>query len=183
MADAHIKTARLLLRKPILSDAAAYLQLYNEPCFIRNIRDKNLRTIEDVENDLKTTFENHFQEHGYGLLSMVLPDGTCIGQCGLVKRPELEIPEIGFAILSDYQNQGYVSEAAEAVLDYAFTDLGINKLGGLVKPDNMASISILTKLRMSFVKGFKLVNEEPQVKYFELTKEAYLNNKMTGEKQ
>ena len=174
MRDPRLKTARLLLRKTLVSDAAAYLQLYNEPCFIQNIRDKNLRTLEDVERDIETTFENHYQQHGYGLLSMQLHDGNCIGQCGLIKRPELEIPEIGFALLSQYHNQGYVSEAAHEVLRYAFEDLQLERLAGLVKPDNMASIRILTRLNMKFINGFKLVADEPQVKYFELTRAAYL---------
>ena len=180
MRDPLLKTARLLLRKTLVSDAAAYLQLYNEPCFIHNIRDKKLRTLEDVERDLETTFANHYEEHGYGLLSMQLEDGTCIGQCGLVKRPELDIPEIGFALLSQYHNQGYVTEAAHEVLRYAFEDLQLQRLAGLVKPDNMASIRILTKLNMKFIKGFKIVDYEPQVKYFELTRDAYLQQH-TGE--
>lgn len=157
------------------------MKLYNEDCFINNIRDKKLRTLKQVERDLETTFENHYQEHGFGLLSMELNDGTCIGQCGLVKRPELEIPEIGFALLSQYHNQGYVSEAAQEVLRYAFEDLQLERLAGLVKPDNMASIRILTKLNMRFIKGFKIVDEEPQVKYFELTRNAYLENINAGE--
>lgn len=157
------------------------MKLYNEDCFINNIRDKKLRTLKQVERDLETTFENHYQEHGFGLLSMELNDGTCIGQCGLVKRPELEIPEIGFALLSQYHNQGYVSEAAQEVLRYAFEDLQLERLAGLVKPDNMASIRILTKLNMRFIKGFKIVDEEPQVKYFEVTRKAYLENINAGE--
>ncbi len=177
MDDPRLTTQRLLLRKACIADAPALLSLYNEEAFIRNIRDKQLRTLEDVEHELNTTFESHYEEHGFGLLSVVLEDGTCIGQCGIIKRPELDIPEIGFAILAAYHNQGFVSEAARAVLCYAFEDLQIERLAGLVKPDNIPSIRILTKLNMNFIKGFKIVDHEPQVKYFELTRAEYLEHK------
>ena len=182
MHDPQLTTARLLLRKAQLSDAATFLKLYNEDCFIHNIRDKKLRTIDAVERDLETTFADHYQEHGYGLLSMQLADGSCIGQCGLIKRPELELPEIGFALLRKYHNQGYVSEAAYEILRYAFEDLQLERLAGLVKPDNMASIRVLTKLNMKFIKGFNIVADEPQVKYFELTRDDYLKQHNTGGK-
>ena len=73
-----------------------------------------------------------------------------------------------------------MTEAAHEVLRYAFEDLQLQRLAGLVKPDNMASIRILTKLNMKFIKGFKIVDDEPQVKYFELTRDAYLQQH-TGE--
>ena len=107
---------------------------------------------------------------------MDLNDVSCIGQCGLIKRPELDIPEIGFALLEEYQNQGYVSEAAIAVMQYAFLELGLDRLAAMAKPDNIPSITVLSKLNMPFVKGFKVVEDQPQVKYFELQKANYLEH-------
>ena len=173
MSDLALSTARLTLRKPTPADAPQLLRLFNQADFIANIRDKNIRTEEQAIEEINNVILNHYDEHGFCLMSMDTADEQCIGMCGLVKRPALDIPDIGFAILSEFQNHGYVTEASFAVLEHGFNELGLEKLAAIVNPDNMASISVITKLGMPFIKGIQIEENEPRLKYFELTCSAF----------
>ena len=174
MADLRITTQRIVLRQPELKDAAQLLKLFNQADFIDNIRDKNIRTIADAEQEVEQNISSHFERFGFSMMSMDVKEQSCIGMCGLIKRDELEVPDIGFAILSEYQNNGLVSEAATAIIRFGFNELKLKRIGAIVKPDNMASIRVITKLGLSFVKGIRLTPEDNLVKYFEITQQEYI---------
>lgn len=169
-----LSTQRLTLRHVTLQDADKLLELYNQPDFINNIRDKGLRTIEQVEQDIQNTLLPHYQTHGYGLYAMDTADAACIGLCGLVKRPELEIADIGFAMRSRFQGQGYVTEACRAILEDSFKRLDLERLAAIVRPDNLASIHVIHAIDMTYIKAFQLEADGPLLKYFELQAADYL---------
>jgi RimJ/RimL family protein N-acetyltransferase len=77
----------------------------------------------------------------------LLTTGEHIGCCGL--RPydlPQKIYEIGFHIRSPFWGQGFATEAAQRVIDYAFTDLAVAALFAGHNPHNHASRSVLQKL-------------------------------------
>lgn len=54
--------------------------------------------------------------------------------------------ELGYILGREYWRQGYVAEAAGAVLDYAFRELAARRVMADTDPDNVASIRLLEKL-------------------------------------
>ena len=78
-----------------------------------------------------------------------------IGDCGL---EHMEIggkpaAELGYDFRSDYWNQGYATEAALAVRDFAFTELALPSLISLIRVGNKASRRVSEKI------GMKLTDE------------------------
>lgn len=59
-------------------------------------------------------------------------------------------PEVGlfYAISPRYQGQGYATEAAQALLDYAFEHLHLKRVVATTDYDNLASIGVMKKLGM-----------------------------------
>lgn len=57
--------------------------------------------------------------------------------------------EVGYEIHPNYWRKGFVFEANKAVLDYAFGELELYRVGAITFPENTASIRLLEKL------GFK----------------------------
>lgn len=53
---------------------------------------------------------------------------------------------LGYDLQSDFWNKGYVTEALEAVIDFGFQELDINRIEAEVMPGNTASERVLTKL-------------------------------------
>jgi RimJ/RimL family protein N-acetyltransferase len=92
------ETPRLRLRHLTQHDAAFILDLLNEPEFIRNIGDREVRTLEDARRYLRSGTVTGYEKLGFGLYLVELQeDATPIGVCGLLKRDYLDDVDVGFA--------------------------------------------------------------------------------------
>lgn len=145
----RIETPRLRLRPLQEPDADFVLRLVNDPAFIENIADKNLRTSEDVRTFLREGPWTNQARAGYGQLLVEAKDAReAVGVCGLLYREALGLTDVGFAILAEFRGRGFAIEAARAVLEYGYTDLELAEIVGLTSPTNLASIRVLERLGM-----------------------------------
>lgn len=71
-----------------------------------------------------------------------------IGSCGLLRVPHTEQLEIIYCIDRALRNQGYGTQAARAVLAYAFDELQVPLVHGRCARDNVASLRVLEKIGM-----------------------------------
>ena len=108
---------------------------------------------EQMEGWVQRNLE-HQSLHGYGLFSVILKsEGILIGDCGL-EHLEVEgdlATELGYDFRSDYWNQGFATEAASAVRDYAFNVLQLPSLISLIRVGNEGSKRVSEKIGMRFV--------------------------------
>lgn len=145
------ETPRLRLRHLTPHDAAFILELLNEPEFIRNIGDREVRTLEDARRYIGSGTVTGYEKLGFGLYLVELQEGaTPIGICGFLKRDYLEDVDVGFALRAPFRNQGYAFEAARAVLRYGQEALGLGRIVAITAPDNHASIKLLRRLGLEF---------------------------------
>jgi RimJ/RimL family protein N-acetyltransferase len=56
--------------------------------------------------------------------------------------------EIGWVLHPDHTGQGYMTEAASAVLAIAFDELGLHRVRAVLDPRNHASVALCTRLGM-----------------------------------
>ncbi|WP_433745656.1 GNAT family N-acetyltransferase [Falsibacillus pallidus] len=56
--------------------------------------------------------------------------------------------EIGWVFNPDYQNKGYASEAAKALLKYGFEELKLHRIIATCQPDNPPSWKVMEKIGM-----------------------------------
>jgi RimJ/RimL family protein N-acetyltransferase len=59
--------------------------------------------------------------------------------------------ELGYDLRSDYWNQGYATEAAIAVRDFAFRELKLPRLISLIRVGNLPSRRVAEKVGMQLV--------------------------------
>ncbi len=145
-------TARLTLRPAQLMDADFILSLVNSEGWLKHIGDRGIRTLRQAQGYIEEQLQAHYQQHGYGLFVMSLkPEKTPIGLCGVLKRDTLPHPDLGFALLPQWQRQGLTLEACQQVIHQARNAWGISTLWGITAPDNVASAALLT--RLGFVEG------------------------------
>ena len=163
-----IDTERLRIRQLQESDAEFYLGLLNEPSFHEHIGVKGVRSIEDAQQHLAQGPIKSYREHGYGLYLVLLkPEEAQVGSsllresievpigiCGVLKRPELPQPDIGFAFKPGYWGKAYAYESARALLDYEVQRHALSQVLAITSPQNTASQKLLMKL------GFKLEGEQ-----------------------
>ena len=95
--------------------------------------------------------QQRYREDGYGLWAMELrATGELVGDCGLVTQvfPDRNEIEVGWHVKRELQGLGLATEAARAVMHYAFEDLGLTTLISLIRPENIPSARVAEKLGM-----------------------------------
>lgn len=150
-----LQTERLTLRQFTLEDTAFIIELLNSPGWLEFIGDRNVKTKEQAENYLRNGPIKSYERNGFGLSMVETKDGIPIGMCGIIKRDNLEHPDIGFAFLPEYASQGYGYEIASAVLTYAKNYLKLPTILAITLPNNTKSIKLLEKIGFMFVKSFR----------------------------
>ena len=152
------------LREITTADAEFLLQLLNEPSFINNIGDRNVRTIADAELYALNGPIASYKQHGFGLYLVVHKEtGKPIGICGLVKRETLPDADIGYAFLPAFWKKGYALEATAATKRHAFAVLGHQKLLAIVNPENASSIKVLEKIGLRFSHMVRMAQDAPEI--------------------
>jgi RimJ/RimL family protein N-acetyltransferase len=164
-----LKTNRLTLQQLVLSDASFILGLLNEPSFHKYIGDKGVRKQKGALQYLRDGPIASYKNNGYGLylVKETISDSS-IGICGLKKREDLDIPDLGYAFLEKYWGQGYATEAGNAVLNYSREELKLARIAAITHPDNDSSIRVLHKLGFQFKKLVTLSGFDGPNKLFEI---------------
>jgi ribosomal-protein-alanine N-acetyltransferase len=74
-------------------------------------------------------------------------DGLLIGQCTLFNlNAQCRRAEVGYGLAHAAWGHGYMGEALLALLDYGFTELGLNRIEADIDPANSASARSLERL-------------------------------------
>src|SRR5215204_6553488 len=160
MISSRLETQRLFLRPVTVDDAQFILTLLNEPSFLRYIGDKQVRNLEDARQYILNGPVASYERNGFGLYLVELKETyTLIGMCGFLKREELPDPDIGFAFLPEFWNQGFAFEAATGMLQDACERLRLQRLLAITSLDNDASIKLLQRLGFKFEKVTRLAED------------------------
>jgi [ribosomal protein S5]-alanine N-acetyltransferase len=101
----------------------------------------------------------------YGERAVTLKsEGRVIGVCGLVpslgpfrrlldgeEGCDLNSPELGvfYAISTEYRKQGYATEAAAALIQFAFQTLCVRRIVATTELENEASLGVMRRLGMA----------------------------------
>ena len=145
-----IKTSRLTIRRLTLADATFIYDLVNQPSWLEFIGDKGVNSLHDAETYIQSIVDM-YQKFGFGLYRVELgASSEAIGICGLVKRDSLQDFDIGFALLSQHEGNGYAFESATAILQQAKDAFNLPRIAAICTPNNHASIKLIEKL------GFQL---------------------------
>ena len=162
-----LETERLVLRQLTPDDAEFILELLNDPSFIRNIGDRNVRTIEDACSYILNGPVASYAKNGFGLYLVLLKETQePIGMCGLIKRDGLEDVDIGYALLPRYWSRGYAVEAAQATKEYAREMIGLKRIVAIVDPVNAGSIRVLEKIGLQYETMVRLSADDIDLKLF-----------------
>lgn len=144
-----IRTARLTIRRFSLADGAFIVQLVNQPSWLQWIGNRNVHTLNDAETYLSSGPLSMYERYGVGLCGVELA-GKLIGMAGLIKRsPEAEI-DLGYAFLPEYWGQGYATEVAQALLNYAINTIKLPRIIATTQLENQQSIKVLERIGMQF---------------------------------
>ena len=172
-----LETERLLLRAPVADDAEALAPMYGDPEVMRFVGDGRPLTRAETARSVKRMIQR-WEADGFGLFTTVRKeDGAVIGRVGLLvwnadtweptTRAESENGrtevEVGYTLGRDYWGQGYATEAAGAVRDYALRELAADRLIALIIHGNTASENVARKLGLRYERDVMLGRREAQL--------------------
>lgn len=161
------ETERLRLRYFTLDDADFIIRLLNTPGWLEFIGDRNVKDKEQAENYLRNGAFKSYELNGFGLSMVEIKDGNIpIGMSGILRRDELDNPDIGFAFLPEYMGRGYALEISSALMKYAKDELKMEKILAITLPHNKPSIRLLEKIGLSYQKHFSFPGTREELMLF-----------------
>jgi len=155
-----LETERLFLREAGPADAPFVLDLLNQYSFKKYIGDRGVRTLDQAEDYIASRFTASYRANGFGLYLMERrSDSAPVGLCGFVKRDTLPHPDIGFALLPQFEKLGYAFEAASACMRYGREKLGLTRVLAITTLDNESSGRLLEKIGLPFEREIRIGDE------------------------
>ena len=148
-----LETKRTKIRPLTPEDAEHFHMLNQDPEVLRYTGDDPFKNVDAARAFLK----QYDQYEKYGLGRMAVIDKKTqdfLGWCGLKYSPETREYDIGYRFYRKYWNMGYATETSRAFIDYGLNTLKLDEIVGRAMTDNAASIRVLQKTGMVFLKAF-----------------------------
>ena len=146
-----METERLLLRRWRPEDREPFAAMNADPRVTEFLGGCLSR---EGSDQIADRIEAHFAKYAFGLYAADLKStGEFIGYVGLAV-PGFEAHftpcvEIGWRLATPYWNLGLATEGARAVLDYAFSTVGLNEVVSFTVPANVRSRRVMEKLGLT----------------------------------
>ena len=139
-----IETERLILRPIVENDAEVIFEYCRNENVGKNAGWEPHESLEETREVMKQVFLN--KENVYG---MVLKEsGKLFGSIGLITDPKRQNDKtrmVGYAIGENYWNNGYTTEAVQALIRFGFTNLRLQLISAYCYPYNKSSKKVLEK--------------------------------------
>lgn len=143
-----VETPRLIVRRLLPQDVSALVAIWTDAdvtYYMGGPRDRS-----SVQDMLEAESRSN-ERKDLGFWPVVeKASGELVGDCGLVRKDIDGVWEIElvYVFAKTAWRQGYATEVAAALRDYAFAQLGLVRLVALIDPANAASERVAMKIGM-----------------------------------
>ena len=148
----EIKTERLTLRPIQIGDETAIHEYAGDKeitmmYFLPN------ETFEETVDFVKRNAEEWDQPDQTNFEFVILYNGMIVGgcDCDLGHSPDHSYATLGWIVNKKFRHRGFASEAARAVMDFAFSNLNIDKIYAQCDINNPASFGVMMRIGMKCV--------------------------------
>ena len=142
-----LTTERLTLRQLVSNDEQEIFTLRSDSEINKYLDRQISNTIDDARDFINKINEN-INKNDSLYWAITLGDrNLLVGTICLFSFSDEDGKcEIGYELLTNFQGQGIMKEAAEKVVDYAFNTIKVQKIEAIFHRDNQRSINLLEKL-------------------------------------
>ncbi|NNC83559.1 MAG: GNAT family N-acetyltransferase [Flavobacteriales bacterium] len=152
MPPSIIETERLLLREITLDDTAVMFRLNSHPEVQKYTGEPLVQSMEEMEEAIRKRTAD-YKKYGYGRWATILKEGMHFtGWAGLAYLPEFDEIDLGYRFFPEYWGKGIATEASQAILNYGFETLQLDRIIAIAMKENTASIRVMEKVGMEFEK-------------------------------
>ena len=141
-----LETERLTLRMFRDDDLEQYAPLCADPEVTRFLGDGSTLDRAGAWRQM-AFFVGHWHLRGYGLWAVEeRATGRLVGRVGFLNPEGWPGFELAWTLAREHWGKGYATEAARRALEYAFTEMGRERVISLIHPDNRASIRVAERI-------------------------------------
>ena len=145
-----IRTARLALRPFELGDLRTTHAYASDKANTEYMMHLPNGTIQETEQFLCHVIDEWGKDNPQEYEFAVVIDGKHIGAAAVSLSDDGREGELGWIIRKEYQGKGYGTEAAKAVLDFAFEKLKVKKVTARCDLRNESSQRVMQKIGLVF---------------------------------
>jgi ribosomal-protein-alanine N-acetyltransferase len=159
-----IETERLILRGAVPADADVWVTFIADPDFGRYVpRSKVTCAPKERAERIISAYQQRWEAQPLSAMGWAVTrkaDGQFIGLCGVEGLSGTNDGELDYLLGKPYWSQGFATEAARAMVCFAFENTGWDRVVAAIVPANVASSRVVDHL------GFVY---ERHVNYYQLT--------------
>lgn len=149
--DLTISTARCLLRCPSAADIPAVFSATRHAGFNDGMQWEPPKTIAELDEPWR---EQLLAWDAGVLFGFTIADpisDRLLGRVGIHKTERADVWKLGFWTHPEHQGQGYMTEAATAMLEFGFDRIGASYIEASYALWNKSSQRVLEKIGMKFI--------------------------------
>lgn len=156
-----IETERLILRPFTIEDAEASYEMNSDPEVMQYLGGVTVQSVDEVREILQKTTLADYEKHGFGRFAVIHKEtNEFVGFCGLKFIDEFGEVDHGYRFRPKFWRQGFGYEASLPCIDFAFNDLGLDRVVAIADPENIASVTLLTKLGFAYEEDRHIYGDE-----------------------
>jgi RimJ/RimL family protein N-acetyltransferase len=172
--DTELVTSRCLLRYPRMSDAPRALSAFRSSSFPEDLPLGRIGSIEGARRWIRVAQERWREGSAFTWSVECRSDRVLVGQVTLSQVPEPGRLALAFWIHPDCWGQGLATEAAMRAVEFAFDDLGAERVWAGAAEWNTASARVLRRLGMRRTAanpdGYRIEGEPVATEEFEISR-------------
>lgn len=137
-------------------DAEFIIELVNSEGWLKFIGNRNISDRIDAKKYIQKILED--TKIFYNVFE-IKESQKAIGIVTFLEREDERFPDIGFALLPEFEKNGYTIEASKAYLKEIDTSNEYGNIIAITLPDNQKSIRVLKKLGLKYQGDYKKGDE------------------------
>ena len=147
-----IETSRLILRRAVREDAAPMFRNWaSDPEVTKYLTWPTHDSVTVSEMVIGSWLREYEKDSYYQWMIELKELHEPIGSISVVRQNDtVEEAEIGYCIGSPWWHQGIMTEALSAVIEYLFTEVGMNRVAARHDPNNPHSGMVMRKCGMKY---------------------------------
>ncbi|GAA4458891.1 GNAT family N-acetyltransferase [Rurimicrobium arvi] len=143
----HIETERLLIRPLKITDKGFILELLNSEGWLQFIGDRKVTNDKEAERYIQNILGNN--KFFYSVFELKATHQP-VGIITFLYRDQRQFPDIGFAMLPQFDKKGYALEATKRYLEEMVKEQQVSRVTAITLPDNFKSIRLIERLGLKY---------------------------------
>ncbi len=159
-----LETERMLLRRFTTNDVDYLVDLDSDPEVMRFLTGGRPTPREVIQNDILPAFIGSCEPvPGLGVFAAIEKEsGEFLGWFSFRSKDAISPYEVtlGYRMRRAFWGKGFATEGVRALIRKGFSELGVQRMVATTYQDNLASIRVMVKAGLKFVRAYRMTIEE-----------------------